>query len=75
LVLPLQQVVYGQLLYLVTVESVITALLGTRQRWQPIRRAGIFAAHPRPRHHHKRPLRSDSTSRRACPASARSTDA
>ncbi len=45
-VLPLQQVVYRQLLYLVTVQSMITALLGTRQRWQPIRRAGIFAAQP-----------------------------
>jgi cellulose synthase/poly-beta-1,6-N-acetylglucosamine synthase-like glycosyltransferase/peptidoglycan/xylan/chitin deacetylase (PgdA/CDA1 family) len=45
-VLPLQQVVYRQLLYLVTVQSVITALLGTRQRWQPIRRAGIFSAQP-----------------------------
>ena len=44
--LPLQQVVYRQLLYLVTVQSVITALLGTRQRWQPIRRAGIFSAAP-----------------------------
>ena len=45
-VLPLQQVVYRQLLYLVTVQSVITALLGTRQRCQPIRRAGIFSAPP-----------------------------
>ena len=29
-VLPLQQVVYRQLMYLVTIQSVITALLGTR---------------------------------------------
>jgi cellulose synthase/poly-beta-1,6-N-acetylglucosamine synthase-like glycosyltransferase len=42
--LPLQQVVYRQLLYLVTVQSLITALLGSHQRWQPIRRAGVFAA-------------------------------
>ena len=42
--LPLQQLVYRQLLYLVTVQSLITALLGSRQRWQPIRRAGVFAA-------------------------------
>jgi cellulose synthase/poly-beta-1,6-N-acetylglucosamine synthase-like glycosyltransferase len=42
--LPLQQVVYRQLLYLVTVQSLITALLGSRQRWQPIRRAGVFTA-------------------------------
>ena len=47
--LPLQLVVYRQLLYLVTVQSVITALLGTRQRWQPIRRTGIFSTtHPFP---------------------------
>jgi cellulose synthase/poly-beta-1,6-N-acetylglucosamine synthase-like glycosyltransferase/peptidoglycan/xylan/chitin deacetylase (PgdA/CDA1 family) len=44
--LPLQQVVYRQLLYLVTVQSMITALMGIRQRWQPIRRAGIFSARP-----------------------------
>jgi cellulose synthase/poly-beta-1,6-N-acetylglucosamine synthase-like glycosyltransferase/peptidoglycan/xylan/chitin deacetylase (PgdA/CDA1 family) len=43
-VLPLQQLVYRQLLYLVTIHSVITALLGTRQRWQVIQRVGAFAA-------------------------------
>jgi cellulose synthase/poly-beta-1,6-N-acetylglucosamine synthase-like glycosyltransferase/peptidoglycan/xylan/chitin deacetylase (PgdA/CDA1 family) len=42
-VLPLQQIVYRQLMYLVTIQSVITALIGTRQRWQVIRRAGVFA--------------------------------
>jgi cellulose synthase/poly-beta-1,6-N-acetylglucosamine synthase-like glycosyltransferase/peptidoglycan/xylan/chitin deacetylase (PgdA/CDA1 family) len=42
--LPLQQVVYRQLLYLVTVQSLITALLGSQQRWQPLRRTGVFAA-------------------------------
>lgn len=41
--LPLQQVVYRQLMYLVTIQSVITALAGTRQRWQAITRAGVFA--------------------------------
>jgi len=41
--LPLQQVVYRQLMYLVTIQSVITALIGTRQRWQAIGRAGVFA--------------------------------
>jgi cellulose synthase/poly-beta-1,6-N-acetylglucosamine synthase-like glycosyltransferase len=46
-VLPLQQVVYRQLLYLVTIHSVITALLGTRQRWQVIQRIGVFAGGPR----------------------------
>ncbi len=45
-VLPLQQVIYRQFLYLVTMQSMITALTGTRQRWQPIRRAGIFSAQP-----------------------------
>jgi cellulose synthase/poly-beta-1,6-N-acetylglucosamine synthase-like glycosyltransferase/peptidoglycan/xylan/chitin deacetylase (PgdA/CDA1 family) len=45
-VLPLQQVVYRQLMYLVTIQSVITALIGTRQRWQVIRRAGVFADDP-----------------------------
>ena len=42
-ILPLQQVVYRQLMYLVTVQSVITALVGTRHRWQAISRAGVFA--------------------------------
>jgi cellulose synthase/poly-beta-1,6-N-acetylglucosamine synthase-like glycosyltransferase/peptidoglycan/xylan/chitin deacetylase (PgdA/CDA1 family) len=42
-VLPVQQIVYRQLMYLVTIHSAITALLGTRQRWQVIRRAGVFA--------------------------------
>jgi cellulose synthase/poly-beta-1,6-N-acetylglucosamine synthase-like glycosyltransferase/peptidoglycan/xylan/chitin deacetylase (PgdA/CDA1 family) len=41
-VLPFQQVVYRQLMYLVTIQSAITALLGTRQRWQVIRRTGVF---------------------------------
>ena len=44
LVMPFQQLVYRQLLYLVTIQSVITALLGTRQRWQVMHRAGTFAA-------------------------------
>jgi cellulose synthase/poly-beta-1,6-N-acetylglucosamine synthase-like glycosyltransferase/peptidoglycan/xylan/chitin deacetylase (PgdA/CDA1 family) len=44
--LPLQQVVYRQLMYLVTIQSLITALLGTRQRWQVIRRTGVFAGQP-----------------------------
>jgi cellulose synthase/poly-beta-1,6-N-acetylglucosamine synthase-like glycosyltransferase/peptidoglycan/xylan/chitin deacetylase (PgdA/CDA1 family) len=42
-VLPFQQVVYRQLMYLVTIQSVMTAMLGTRQRWQAIRRTGVFA--------------------------------
>jgi cellulose synthase/poly-beta-1,6-N-acetylglucosamine synthase-like glycosyltransferase len=43
-VLPFQQVVYRQLMYLVTIQSVITALLGTRQRWQVIHRSGVFSS-------------------------------
>jgi hypothetical protein len=30
-------------MYLVTIQSVITALLGTRQRWQVIHRSGVFS--------------------------------
>jgi len=39
-VMPLQQFVYRQLMYLVAVESVLTALRGTRLRWQPSDRTG-----------------------------------
>lgn len=42
-VLPFQQIVYRQLMYLVTIQSLITAILGSRQRWQAIRRSGVFA--------------------------------
>ncbi|GAA3268730.1 glycosyltransferase [Dactylosporangium vinaceum] len=38
---PLQQIVYRQLLYLVTVQSAVAALLGGRQRWQAMARAGL----------------------------------
>ncbi len=41
-VLPFQLIVYRQLMYLVTIQSVITALLGTRQRWQATTRTGVF---------------------------------
>src|SRR5215469_15562928 len=44
--LPLQQVVYRQLMYLVTIQSVMTAMLGTRQRWQAITRTGVFRGEP-----------------------------
>ena len=40
--LPLQQVIYRQLMYLVTIQSVMTALAGTRQRWQAVSRTGVF---------------------------------
>jgi cellulose synthase/poly-beta-1,6-N-acetylglucosamine synthase-like glycosyltransferase/peptidoglycan/xylan/chitin deacetylase (PgdA/CDA1 family) len=42
-VLPFQLIVYRQLMYLVTIQSVIAALLGTRQRWQATERTGVFA--------------------------------
>jgi hypothetical protein len=38
--LPLQQVVYRQLMYLVVVQSTVAALLGTRLRWQRMQRTG-----------------------------------
>ena len=38
--MPVQQFVYRQLMYLVVVESVLTAIQGTRLRWRPIARRG-----------------------------------
>jgi hypothetical protein len=38
--MPLQQFVYRQLMYLVVIESVISALTGTRIRWQRMERTG-----------------------------------
>jgi hypothetical protein len=38
--LPLQLVVYRQLMYLVTVQSTVTALTGIRLRWHSITRTG-----------------------------------
>ncbi|MGW1880866.1 bifunctional polysaccharide deacetylase/glycosyltransferase family 2 protein [Streptomyces sp. NPDC001970] len=38
--LPLQIFVYRQLMYLVVVQSVVTALLGNRLRWQRLQRTG-----------------------------------
>jgi len=38
--MPLQQFVYRQLMYLVVIESVISATLGTRLRWQHLERTG-----------------------------------
>jgi cellulose synthase/poly-beta-1,6-N-acetylglucosamine synthase-like glycosyltransferase/peptidoglycan/xylan/chitin deacetylase (PgdA/CDA1 family) len=38
--LPLQQFVYRQLMYLVVIESVISAVIGTRIKWQTIERTG-----------------------------------
>ena len=44
--LPLQQVVYRQLLYLVVIQSVASALYGLRLRWHAIRRTGQLDAVP-----------------------------
>jgi cellulose synthase/poly-beta-1,6-N-acetylglucosamine synthase-like glycosyltransferase len=41
---PLQQVIYRPLLYLVVVQGTVAALLGGRQRWRPMARAGLAAA-------------------------------
>jgi hypothetical protein len=38
--MPLQQFVYRQIMYLVVVESVLSALRGTRLHWRPSHRAG-----------------------------------
>ncbi|MER6950181.1 bifunctional polysaccharide deacetylase/glycosyltransferase family 2 protein [Nonomuraea sp. NPDC000554] len=47
-VLPLQQFVYRQLMYLVVIQSVATAVLGVRLRWHTIRREGTFDGPGRP---------------------------
>ncbi|KIZ16157.1 bifunctional polysaccharide deacetylase/glycosyltransferase family 2 protein [Streptomyces natalensis] len=45
--LPLQLFVYRQLLYLVVIQSVVTALLGTRLKWHRMQRAGTANQHLR----------------------------
>jgi cellulose synthase/poly-beta-1,6-N-acetylglucosamine synthase-like glycosyltransferase/peptidoglycan/xylan/chitin deacetylase (PgdA/CDA1 family) len=44
--MPLQQLVYRQLMYLVVVESVLTALQGSRLDWRPIARRGEIEVKP-----------------------------
>ncbi|WP_330339663.1 bifunctional polysaccharide deacetylase/glycosyltransferase family 2 protein [Streptomyces sp. NBC_00557] len=44
--LPLQQILYRQLMYVVLLQSWITALTGGRLRWQKLRRMGGVAAPP-----------------------------
>ncbi|MCZ0988920.1 glycosyltransferase [Streptomyces diastatochromogenes] len=44
--LPLQQILYRQLMYVVLLQSWITALTGGRLRWQKLRRTGGIAAPP-----------------------------
>ncbi|WP_338702885.1 glycosyltransferase [Streptomyces sp. Q6] len=42
--LPLQQIVYRQLLYLVLLQSCATAVTGARLRWHKLRRTGLVTA-------------------------------
>ncbi|WP_234336321.1 glycosyltransferase [Streptomyces sp. NRRL S-920] len=42
--LPLQQLLYRQLMYVVLLQSWITALTGGRLRWQKLRRTGVLSA-------------------------------
>jgi len=44
--LPLQQLVYRQVMYLVLIESLISAFYGLRIGWQSVRRTGEFDAAP-----------------------------
>jgi cellulose synthase/poly-beta-1,6-N-acetylglucosamine synthase-like glycosyltransferase len=44
--MPLQQFVYRQLMYLVVIESVLTALQGSRLHWRPIARRGEIEVKP-----------------------------
>jgi hypothetical protein len=44
--LPLKQIAYRQLMYLVVIQSVATALYGLRLRWQATRRTGKLDAVP-----------------------------
>lgn len=44
--MPLQQVVYRQLMYLVVIHSVVTALTGAPLRWHKLHRSGDFSAAP-----------------------------
>ncbi len=45
-VLPLQQFAYRQLMYLVMIQSVVTALTGGRLGWQKLRRTGLTPTQP-----------------------------
>jgi hypothetical protein len=44
LMLPFQQIVYRQLMYLVLIHSCITAATGGRMRWQKLKRTGEVGA-------------------------------
>ncbi|MEV4639692.1 bifunctional polysaccharide deacetylase/glycosyltransferase family 2 protein [Actinoplanes sp. NPDC049548] len=49
--LPLQQIVYRQLMYLVVIQSTVMALLGGRLRWHRMVRTGAATAHAGPQDH------------------------
>ena len=49
--LPLQQIVYRQLMYLVVIQSVASALYGLRLPWQGVRRTGEMDTAPSGRRH------------------------
>jgi hypothetical protein len=44
--MPLQQLVYRQLMYAVVIQSVSAAFAGIRLRWQKLRRTGDFGSAP-----------------------------
>jgi hypothetical protein len=44
--LPLQQIVYRQLMYAVLIQSAVTAFAGVRLRWQKLQHRGDFTAAP-----------------------------
>jgi hypothetical protein len=46
--LPLQQFVYRQLMYLVIIESTISAFVGTRAHWGSLKRSGDIEVTPKP---------------------------
>jgi cellulose synthase/poly-beta-1,6-N-acetylglucosamine synthase-like glycosyltransferase/peptidoglycan/xylan/chitin deacetylase (PgdA/CDA1 family) len=61
--LPLQQILYRQLMYVVLLQSWITALTGGRLRWQKLRRTGVVEA-PGGGAVPRRPIPADSSDRR-----------
>jgi cellulose synthase/poly-beta-1,6-N-acetylglucosamine synthase-like glycosyltransferase/peptidoglycan/xylan/chitin deacetylase (PgdA/CDA1 family) len=48
--LPLQQLVYRQLMYLVIIESTVTAIQGARAGWRHLRRTGDVVIEAQPEH-------------------------
>ncbi|WAZ22098.1 glycosyltransferase [Streptomyces cinnabarinus] len=54
--LPLQQILYRQLMYVVLLQSWITALTGGRLRWQKLRRTGVVEAPGGPAPRERRPV-------------------